>query len=265
MARRTMPAPMVRTADRTLRVLEALAKHPDGLSLSGLSTQLSLNASTCHHLIATLLHAGYVLQDAERGRYRLGAKMIGLAVSVLGGFDLVRESRAILQALAGELQRALALSVLDAGKGLVLYKMEVPAMTGHSVGVGQRVPVHCTAAGKALLFSHSEDEIRAILAAHPPLRHGPHTIVDAGQFMAELHRARAMGYAVDNEEFIASVRCVAVPLFDYNAKVVGAISVGGAAAELNDVRISELGRRLGLAARLISTAMGYGGGPTQWS
>lgn len=259
MAKRTTPAPILRTAERTVKVLEALAKYPDGLSLSRLSSLLELNASTCHHLVATLVHAGYVVQDAESRRYRLGAKIIGLAVSSLGSFDLVRESRPMLQELSCELHRTVTLSVLDAGKGLVLYKMEAAVMGGLSISVGQRAPVHCTAAGKALLFSHSEKEVRAILAAHPPLRHTPNTIVDQEEFLAELRRARSVGYAVDNEEFIVSVRCVAAPIFDYNAKVIGAISVSGAADDLTDELVSELGIRLGSTGREISTAMGYGG------
>jgi IclR family acetate operon transcriptional repressor len=220
-------------ADRVLATLTQLARHPRGVDLHDLTSELGLPKSTVHRALATLVRAGFA-ERVGRGRYRLGLQLVRLAFEFHEERDDARLVEPALEALAQRFGETAHYAVLDGAEVVYLAKV-VPR--GQSVRmtstVGGRNPAHCTGVGKALL-AHAlpdADVVERFVAEHGPLAaRTPQTLVCASELAAELERTRVRGYALDREESEAGVVCLAMPVFlDSRANPSGAISVSALA------------------------------------
>jgi IclR family acetate operon transcriptional repressor len=212
----------VQSVERVLDLLELLADAPAQVSLAGLSEASGLPPSTVHRLMGTLVRRGYARRLPSRD-YVLGPRLIHLgegAASTLGGL-----ARPHLAHLVDQIGETANLALLDGDR--VVYTAQVPSR--HSVRmfteVGRRVRLHCTGVGKVLLAQQPPEVARAmLLRAGLPARTS-RTITDAEVLMAELSGIAAQGFAVDDGEQEAGVRCVAVAV--PGGVVDAALSVSG--------------------------------------
>lgn len=229
----SQPPPAGTGADRVLATLTQLARHPRGVDLHDLTSELGLPKSTVHRALATLVRAGFA-ERVGRGRYRLGLQLVRLAFEFHEERDDARLVEPALEALAQRFGETAHYAVLDGAEVVYLAKV-VPR--GQSVRmtstVGGRNPAHCTGVGKALLARAlpDADVVERFVAEHGPLAaRTPQTLVSASELAAELERTRVRGYALDREESEAGVVCLAMPVFlDSRANPSGAISVSALA------------------------------------
>ena len=105
--------------------------------------------------------------------------------------------------------------------------------------VGWRLPIHCTAIGKAQIAFASEEELEKLGILDHMERFTPNTIVDKAEFIKHVKEVAKRGYALDNEEYNLGVRCVGIPLRDYTGRVVGGISVSGPSFRMIDEILKE--------------------------
>jgi DNA-binding IclR family transcriptional regulator len=133
----------------------------------------------------------------------------------------------------------------------------------HAVGlmtsrVGGRAPAYCTGLGKALLAYTDPRKVREYFEQNGLTRYSDTTIQNLDELMAHLEQIRCQGYAFDQGEHEAEVRCVAVPIFDTNGQAIAALSVSGPAGRLDPLETkSELIERTRESARNISARLGY--------
>lgn len=221
----------IQVLGRALDVLEVLAAHPRGTSLTEIAAQVHLHKSTVHRILHTLARRGYVMQGHDAS-YRLGLRVVGLGEAVLGGLDIREEARVYLEELLLATNEVVHLVVMEQGEMVYIDKLEgTRTVRTHSV-VGMRVPVHCTGVGKAILAHLPEPTVRAILAEKGMRRHTAHTIVTVDALLAELSTVRTRGYALDREENEEGICCVAAPVRDHAGRVVAAISVSAPAMRM---------------------------------
>jgi DNA-binding IclR family transcriptional regulator len=126
------------------------------------------------------------------------------------------------------------LAILAQGKALYIDQVESPATLRVNVQVGKSAPLHCTALGKILL-AFGNGELPATLEPFTP-----NTITDPDELRLHLEDIRQGGYAVDNEEFDPSVCCIAIPVYDFRGKVVGAMGISGPTTRLTPEKLPEL-------------------------
>jgi DNA-binding IclR family transcriptional regulator len=100
--------------------------------------------------------------------------------------------------------------------------------------VGWRLPIHCTAIGKAQIAYLSEEELEKLGVLDNMDKFTENTIVDRAKFIKHLKEVAKRGYAIDNEEYNPGVRCVGVPIRDYTGRIVGGISVCGPSFRMTD-------------------------------
>jgi DNA-binding IclR family transcriptional regulator len=210
-------------------------------------------AST-HRLLVTLKAAG-VLESNDRGQYRLGLKLFEL-----GSFAPLRrrlhdESDLPLKRLAADVQLPAHLAVRDGADLLYLEKvhnheLEVPTR------VGQREPLHCTAAGKVLL-AHAPRAVVERYVTASLARYTAHTVIEPRRLLLELDRIRESGIAWDREEFCLGVASTAAPVRNHTGKIVAAISVAGSAVP-HDRRLRHVQRPLLATAAEIERRLGWG-------
>jgi IclR family transcriptional regulator, acetate operon repressor len=219
----------VQSLERAFGVLELVAAQRSAMSLSELGEASGLPPATLHRLARTLVDLGYLRQERSR-RYALGPRLFLLAESSSSMLTAVAQPH--LSHLVEEIGETANLAMLDGDQ--VAYVAQVPGR--HSMRmfteVGRRVLPHCTAVGKALLASSSDDDVRALLGRTGLPQHTAHTVTDPEELLAQLERIRGRGYAMDEGEQEVGVRCVAVAVPD--ARVRLAMSVSGPAPRMSD-------------------------------
>ena len=215
----------IQSVGRAIDVLEVLAQEGAELPLKEIARKADLNVSTCHHLLATLVHRGYVGRSRLGRLYFIGGKISELSRRRPGPFSLVELAMPELRQLNQETGEAVDLSVLRGHQLLSLARLESsdPVAVGSSTR-GVSMAVHATAGGKAILAWLPEAQVDKVLTETGLREFTDNTITDAQVLSAELRNIRHNGYASDCEEFQVGVRCIGSCVRDYNGAVIGAVS-----------------------------------------
>ena len=232
----------VQSVHRALDVLEALAAAGGTASLSDLAAACGLPTPTLHRLANTLADRGYLRQAPDR-RYSLGSRLVPLGTDahVLLGERALPVLRGLAE-LSGE---SANLAVLT--KGRAEYVAQAPGRHAMRIftEVGNRVALHCTGVGKALLAAIPPAQASRLIGTAPLAARTSATITDPDVLQAEIALIRARGYALDEGEMEAGVRCVAVGM---PGTTPMALSVSGPTARMTDDLIATVVSALGTAA-----------------
>jgi DNA-binding IclR family transcriptional regulator len=247
----------VQSVVRALTLLDALGDSRGEVGVADLSKQVGFHVSTTHRLLATLIAQGYARQNPETGRYALGAKAFHLAESYLGQLDLRRAVRPTLERLSHETGETANLVILEGGEALYLDKVESPQSLRIFSRIGRRAPLHCTAAGKVLLASHSRQKVDALLGQGPLEALTRSTITSRNQLRRELEKISEQGFAVDIEECEAGASCIAAPVKNAQGETVAALGISGPSVRMNAQHIQELVPRVVREARYAADQLGF--------
>ncbi len=247
----------VQSVVRALTLLDALGDSRGEVGVADLSKQVGFHVSTTHRLLATLIAQGYARQNPETGRYALGAKAFHLAESYLGQLDLRRAVRPTLERLSHETGETANLVILEGREALYLDKVESPQSLRIFSRIGRRAPLHCTAAGKVLLASHSRQKVDALLGQGPLEALTRSTITSRNQLRRELEKISEQGFAVDIEECEAGASCIAAPVKNAQGETVAALGISGPSVRMNTQHIQELVPRVVREARYAADQLGF--------
>lgn len=225
----------VKSAARTLAILEALAAGPERQSLGELRRRLDIPKSSLHALLRTMQAAGWVEDDGSGARFGLGLRALRVGTAYIDADDVVGITAPILDELAAEFDETVHLGRLDGHEVIYLAKRESRQPLRLFSAVGRRLPAYATALGKALLAEQPEDrledhhlpaELEALTA---------NTITDVEHLMSVLEETRRHGYAIDHEESTVGLVCIAVAL-PLARPPVDAISCSVPTARLDEER-----------------------------
>lgn len=241
----------IQSLARGLKILDLLAQSREGVSITELAEVLQVDKASASRLVATLAHYGYAEKDLTSRRYRLGSQIVSLSRNLLQRLSLGEVAKPFLRLLTERTGECSHLAVAMQEKALYIAMVESPATLRVNVQVGQTAPLHCTALGKALL-AFGRHDLPTMLESHTA-----RTITDPIQLRAHLDQVRALGYAVDDEEFEVGVRCVAVPVYDYQRNVSGAIGISGPATRVTLERLPKLANTVVEIGQALSERMQF--------
>ncbi|MBS6194923.1 MAG: IclR family transcriptional regulator [Clostridiales bacterium] len=231
----------IQVADRLFQVLETLAETGP-LPLTDLSRRLSLNKSTIHRLLTSLICLGYVKQDDDTGKYGLSFKILSLSNRFLDQMDILDTVRPMLRQISKQTGETVHFVQLDGLEAVYICKEESTQNSVRMVSkVGSRIPLYCSGVGKAMMADMSPDKIAAIWKKSEKKALTSHTITNYEDFLSCLTEVRRNGYALDNEENELGVRCIAVSLPDFSGSSCYAVSISAPVTRMSDERILELG------------------------
>lgn len=228
----------VKSADRTLLILEHFASSGTRQTLQSLHRELGIPKSSLHGLLRTLESRGWIESDDSGYRFGLGVRALLVGTSYIDSDDVVALTRDVLDRLAGDTGETIHLARLDANEVVYLATRQSVHHLRMFSRVGRRLPAHTTALGKALLASRPDDEVERLL--EPPLRSlTPNTLTDLQDLREELELTRQRGFALDHEENTLGINCFAACL-PTASPAQDAISISVPLARLNDDRADEL-------------------------
>ncbi len=241
----------VPAVERALLIFQELSHHGAGVTLSELVRRLQLPRSSIHCHLLTLERLGYLHKDDESGRYLFGLKFFSLANHAIAGLGLRRIGGPHLYALMRKTGMTVHMGVLDRYEAVLIEAIDSPYSSRIGTWVGRRMPVHCTAIGKALIASWTDEQIERLIG-HGLTRYNENTIASAGTLKAHLARTNQIGYAVDDEEEALGLRCIGVPVRADDGRIIAAISVAGRTAQFDGERFRSIVEDVKAAASTIS-------------
>ena len=251
--------------ERGLAILSSFNGDRSLIGVSELSRELDLSRSTAHRYIATLATLGYLQQDPDSKRYRLGPRVIDLGFSAINAMDVREISAPYLRQLSDETQHTVNLAILDDTDVVYIERCRTTGPGQREIDlnlhVGSRLPAYCTAMGKAILAHVPEDQLERIIARIDFAPRGPHTLTSPEAFREELARIREVGLAVNDEELAYGLRSIAAPIHSRLGDVVAALNL---AVHRTTASMEELLERFGppviRTAQEISAGMGHRSG-----
>ncbi|RZQ62938.1 IclR family transcriptional regulator [Amycolatopsis suaedae] len=213
---------MSQSLDRALTLLARLAK--EAKTLDQLAEEVGVHKTTVLRLLRTLESHNFVRRDGPR-YYRLGSALFSLANQALEGYDVRRAAQPALAALNAATGHTVHLAAYAEGEVVYIDKYEGTHSVRMYSRVGKRAPLHCTAVGKVLVASFPPGQREEVARAIDYVRLTDNTIAGPEQFLAELDRVAARGYAVDNAEHEDFIHCIAAPVRDQSGTVLAAVSL----------------------------------------
>jgi IclR family transcriptional regulator, pca regulon regulatory protein len=229
------------------------------LGIAELADELGMSRSTAHRYASTLVELGYLEQDSGR-RYRLTPRAADLGLAAMRSLELRTCAHPLLAELRIHTGRTVSIGILDGSEVVLLDRLRGWRRGLHEIdlrrGPGSRVPAHCTAIGKVLLAHLPDSRQSRVLKGLTLSRNGPNCITTMPALHDELERVRTEGLAVDEEELIAGLCSIAVPVRDLNGRVGAAVDIAASTGVLSPEDLIEtLGDRLILTAKNISAAL----------
>ncbi len=238
--------------ERALEVLEHLDRRPEGRTLVDLARGLGLPKNSVFRITTTLLRHGYLDRDPESKRLSLSRKVLALGYGAASGGGLVRCALGPMQDLRDAARETVVLSLLVDGEGFVLDQVQGTHPFRFVAEPGARQPLHASASAKAILAFLPEGEREALLGRAKLARLTPRTLTTPKALREELRRVRRQGYALDRQEHMRGVHCVAAPVLDRHGRPAASITVTGPADRLPESAMDALGRKVRKCANQVS-------------
>jgi DNA-binding IclR family transcriptional regulator len=255
-SRGVSPRYRIQAIERAVSILNAFSPEDPELGVTELAERLGLHKSTVHRFMVNLNAAGLVERNPRTGRYRLGLRIFELGGLVMQQMNLWDEALPFLEGLVHDTGETGHLAVLDGGEAIYIERVEARRALRVPSAIGRGYPAHATNLGKVLLADLPPERVEQIVAERGLAAFTPHTITDPEALEAELERIRALGYAVDNEEYDEGLRCIGAPVRDHSGHVVAALGIGGPVTRITPDRVGDLAELVMTAARGLSRRLG---------
>jgi len=229
--------------DQALNILEVFSVKNTQLSVTEISKILKMSISTAHRTLKILKRRGYIEQDSQRGKYKLGLKVFELGCVFQNQTRLIEVAMPYLEHLATLTNETINLAVLDQNQREIVYiaKIDSPEVLKTDIRIGTRLFAHCTALGKVLLAYLPESQLKRIFPPHIDIpTYTSNSLSNTDELRECLEQVRRSGFAIDNEEFKEGVKCIAVPLRDLSGRVIAAMSITAPTSRCSPKRMEEL-------------------------
>jgi IclR family transcriptional regulator, KDG regulon repressor len=248
---------MIQSLGRGLEILDLMAGRGGEISVTEAARLLQVDRSTASRLLGTLETCGFVDQQPETHRFRLGTKLIHLSNVLLESLNLGTIGHEEVKALVDQTAEGAQLAILGRTDAVFIDHVDGPERLTIATNIGDRDPLHCTAIGRALLSGHSDEEVRDLLSHSHLERYTPRTVVALSEVIDRVRVVRRQGYAFDDEERYSGVQCVAAPIRDHTGKVVAAIGISGPTPRMIRATERVLADAVRGAGNEISSRLGY--------
>lgn len=227
---------MIQSVTRAVDILRCFETR-ELLGITEIAEMTALNKSTAFGIVSTLAAEGLLEQDEITGRYRLGLELFRLGSMV--NTSTRRIVLPELEQLVDALEETVNFVRHDGSDVVYLIKKE----SSHSMRIctktGQRLPMYCTAVGKAILAYLPENQRTAIIDTFKFSPYTANTVANADALRLQLQETVSRGYAIEREEFEYGLICVAVPVLDSRGYPVAAISCSGPKARMTEEKIAQ--------------------------
>ncbi|MEQ1950229.1 IclR family transcriptional regulator domain-containing protein [Mesorhizobium yinganensis] len=221
----------VGSLEKGLGVIEILATHPAGLTLTETAERAGLTRAGARRLLLTLVAAGYAGQNGRV--FALTPKLLSLSRMWLEGTSLWSFAEPFMRAVATEMNESCSAAVLSGHD--VVYVARIPGARIMRVAlqVGTRLPAYCTSMGRVLMSGMTQEQLADFLGGAVIEPNTPKTITDRHEIARKVRQAAEQGFALVDEELEIGLRSIAVPIRDRQGAIAAAINVSAQSARFS--------------------------------
>jgi DNA-binding IclR family transcriptional regulator len=241
----------IQVIDRAAALLDSLAQHGQA-SLKLLAADTGLHSSTAFRILASLQQHGWVARDGS-GAYQLGGGLMRYAARAGQGIDLKQAAVPIMAALRDQTGETVNLTLREGDEVIYVERAISHRLMRVEQVIGSRAPLHVTAVGKLLLGEETTEGCLDYARRTGLPAYTDNTITDAGALVDAVRRAKAQGYAYDNEEAELGVGCIGVLVRDAGGRAVAGLSISAPRERRRDEWVPVLQE----AGRQLSQRLGY--------
>lgn len=239
---------------RALVTIDLLSHGP--LSAEEIAAALGVHRRTAHRLLDVMTQGGWVEPDQDRARsHRLTSRVLTVAGEVMRRSDLIQLGAPVVLRLRDQVGESSHLAVVSDGWAVQVVEEGSLQLLAVNQAVGNRVPLHSSAVGKAIAAFHPEILEPGLAAGLE--RFTPNTLTTREAVEREFDRIRRDGFAIDDEEMSSDTRCVAAPVRDAFGRVVASLGCSGPAVRVTRDRVVGISRIVVHEADALSRALGY--------
>jgi DNA-binding IclR family transcriptional regulator len=246
------------TITKVCRVLEEFRSRPS-MGVTDLARRTNLLPSDIHRILTSLHYCGYIDQDPQTKRYRLGCALFKLGLTACQRMGLREAGKPLLKRISEELDATTHMAMFDRRELEVFLaeQIDYPGEAFIKSRLGSPTGPHCTALGKTIMACMDrQTTLRAVKKSGMP-RLTPHTITDVATLESEFAKIRDQGYGIDQEESVKGACCIGAPVRDHTGAVVASISASLMTGHFFRWNESRLASVIISAAAELSAAIGY--------
>jgi sugar lactone lactonase YvrE/DNA-binding IclR family transcriptional regulator len=235
-----------------IALLNVVGEAQKAMRFSEIVKAAGMPKGTVHRLLAALVEHRLLRYDSSSQTYKLGLRLFELANMVWDDFDLRYAADPEVVRLRDMTGETIRLVILDGTEVVYIDQKGSKEELSVRYAVGTRVPVYCSAAGKAILSFLEPDKQAGFLSQLNLKPLTPRTITDASELKAQLDLTEVRGYAIDNEEQIIGLRSVSAPVLNRWGRPMAAVTITGPTHRLSMDKLHSYGRDLIEACRRIA-------------
>ena len=246
----------IQSLGRAFAILEEVARHREGISLADLGRVVGLHNSTTFHLAKTMVALGYLRQEKDSKRYRVGRPLFALAAGALDEIEMVNLATPLLEELSRDTGESGHFAVRMGDAVVVIARTSGPGAFQLTDRVGVVRPAHCTALGKIILASLRPDQLKRFIERVELKPSTEKSIASVPALLREIAEIKRTGIAFDDGEFNPEVRCIAVPVMNFTGQVIGALGISGPIWRLSNQALQGHAKVVRAAANRLSIEFG---------
>ena len=249
----------IQSLGRAFAIIEEVARHREGISLADLGRQVGLHNSTTFHLARTMVSLGYLRQEKDSKRYRVGRPLFALAAGALDEIEMVNLATPLLEELSRDTGESGHFAIRMGDAVVVIARTSGPGAFQLTDRVGVVRPAHCTAVGKIFLASLRPDQLKRFIERVELKPSTEKSITSVPALTREIAEIKRTGIAFDDGEFNPEVRCIAVPVMNFTGQVIGALGISGPIWRLSNQTLQGHAKVIRAAANRLSIEFGAKG------
>lgn len=239
----------------SLHILEILASGNDDHGVTELAAMLDIPKARAHRHLVTLRQSGYVTQNPETSRYRIGWRLYLFGQQLVARFNIGTLAKPIMRELSAQFGHTIVISTFDQDTMVVLDVERGQSPMQILLAPGTRYPFQAVAQGKIML-AFGPETLNDKVLVKPLQATTAHTIIDADRLRAEIALVRQRGWAEAPEELFIGVNALAAPVFNADGSLFGALAIVGSIHYLPAQADMSMVNALMHAAARVSEALG---------
>ncbi|GKV69946.1 IclR family transcriptional regulator [Sporosarcina sp. NCCP-2716] len=241
---------MIQSIDRAMQIIETLSRDGrEGWLAAELAEETGLPISTVYRITASLIQHGLLAQDEVTKQFTLGYRWMELGLKMFEKLDVRDVTRPVLEILALDVEETVYLNIPRGDHSIIIERIDSPRNVKILDSVGERIPLHIGGANKTIVANLPAQQASEILERLLP---------DDGErsrLKDELTAVKRQGYGVSYGEKTPGTIAVGAPVFDFDGRVVGAISAETLAYDFKEEQLSVLIEKVCTAARQVSAEL----------
>jgi DNA-binding IclR family transcriptional regulator len=244
-------APILKKA---IEILRLIVNENRPRSVTEVARDLVISKSTTFGILKSLEEEGFLFKDPVTKKYTAGDTLFELSKQVLGATNVAMTARPYLEQLLALVDETIFLGVREDDAAKVLDVLEPEKELKISSPIGTRFSILGGVIGKIFLSYLNDEEILEVISQKGLRRYTENSIVDAEEYLEEIRKIRAQGYAVDLEEYLKGMRAIASLIYsgDYP---IAAVWVVGFTSSMSDDKLPQMILHLNSATQQISSSL----------